>query len=273
MPYTQTDPRIAYADDGEGRPVVLIHGWPLSHRMWEYQVGPLTDAGYRCVAYDRRGFGASDTPSAGYDYDTLTADLAALIDELDLRDVTLVGFSMGGGEVARYLANHGSDRIAQAVLAAAVTPSLAESDDNPKGVPAEALEGFGAALREDRIGFLDGFTRAFFGVGPEGDPDVISEPLLRHFVDIASWAGPRATAACAEAFGGTDFTADMAAFDVPTLIVHGDADQTVPYEATARRAAEMVPDARLEIVDGAPHGLTYTHRQRFNELLLGFLAS
>ena len=274
MPYTSTQTRISYADYGpsDGKPVVLIHGWPLSHRMWEYQIGALAEAGHRVVAYDRRGFGESDKPWDGYDYDTLTQDLTGLIDELDLRDAALVGFSMGGGEVARYLAPYGSDRVRSAVLMSSVTPAMGKGPDNPNGVPAETLAGFGEAMENDRIGFLDKFNRTFFGVTSDRN-DVISAPLLHHFRDIASWANPKATLACAESFGSTDFTDDVKKIDVPTLIIHGDADRTVPYEATALRAAEMIDGSRLETLKGAPHGLFYTHRTQVNELLLDFLSA
>ena len=250
---------LFYQDFGTGRPVVLIHGWPLSHRMWEPQVPALNAAGFRTVAYDRRGFGHSGFPSGGYDYDTFAADLNDLLTELDLRDAALVGFSMGGGEVARYLGRYGADRVSRVALVSSVTPFLMRTDDNPDGVDPAVFEKMLVQMKEDRPAFLAAFNKKFFNEG------LLNHPVSQETMDYA-W-----TVACAEAFAATDFRADMAAFTVPTLIVHGDADQTVPIENSGDRAAAMVPSARYEVIKGAPHGLYQTHAEEFNRILLDFL--
>ncbi len=284
MPYTNTEVPLYYEVAGTGRPVVLIHGWPFSSRMWEYQVIDLVDAGFSCITYDRRGFGDSGRPWDGYDYDTLSADLDGLLTELDLTDVGLVGFSMGGGEVARYLGTRGSDRVSRAVLLAAVTPHLYQSEESPHGAPAEVLAGLQDEMVRDRIGFLKDLSVPFFSLGSgagtsssaEGDDtpgaDLPSESLLAHWLQIQSFASPRATRECAKAYGSTDFTADLRRIDVPTLVIHGDDDQIVPMEATGRRAAEIIPDSRFEVVAGGSHGLWYTQRAEVNRLLIDFLS-
>lgn len=275
MPYvkvaTEQDRSVNlyFEDYGEGPVVVLVHGWPLSHRMWEYQTNALTAAGYRVVAYDRRGFGSSDKPWNGYDYDTMSNDLRELMTALDLKDVTLVGFSMGGGEVARYFGQFGAERVSKAMLISAVTPYMLKTDDNPKGVPQEAFDGFMKSVKEDRIAFLEGFGKQFVNWDKTGQP--ISEDLLNYNKTIASFASPRATQQCITAFGTTDFRPDMAKITVPTLIVHGDADQIVPIEVSAKQAAEMIADSRLEVIPNAPHGLNYTHTEKLNALMLDFL--
>ena len=262
---------IFYQDFGTGQPVVLIHGWPLSHRMWEPQVPVLNAAGFRTVAYDRRGFGHSGFPSGGYDYDTFAADLHDLMTELDLRDAVLVGFSMGGGEVARYLSCYGAERVAKVALVGSVTPFLGQTDDNPDGVPQSVFEGMLKDMTTDRPAFLAAFGKTFFNDGLLRHP--LSQEMLDYAWNIAVMAQPQATVACAKAFAGTDFRPDMAAFTVPTLIVHGAADQTVPVEASGDRTAEMIPSARYEVVRGAPHGLYQTHVEEFNGLLLDFLGA
>ena len=262
---------IHYEDWGTGHPVVLVHGWPLSLRMWECQALFLAANGCRVIAYDRRGFGESGKPYAGYDYDTLAGDLAALLDGLDLKDVTLVGFSMGGGEVARYLSSHGTQRIARAALVSAVTPMLARTPDHPEGVPASTFEAMIAGLVDDRPSFLQSFAKGFYGAGLLN----LSVPgaVLDWTQRLALGASPRATVECVRSFAGTDFRRDMAAFTLPTLIVHGDADATVPIEVSARPAARLVPGARLVEYPGAPHGLFYTERLRLNADLLTFVTT
>ena len=261
---------IFYQDIGAGRPVVLIHGWPLSHRMWEPQVPVLTAAGFRAVAYDRRGFGHSGFPAGGYDYDTFAADLNDLLTELDLRDAVLVGFSMGGGEVARYLSRYGTERVAGAVLVSSVTPFLGQTDDNPDGVPQHVFQDMLKDMTTDRAAFLQSFNKKFFNDGLLTHP--VSQGQLDYAFAIGVMAQPLATVESAKAFANTDFRNDMTAFTVPTMIVHGDADQTVPIEASGERAAKMVPSARYEVISGAPHGLYQTHTEAFNTLLLDFLA-
>jgi len=262
---------LHYEDHGSGRPVVLIHGWPLSGRSWEAQVPALVEAGHRVVAYDRRGFGASSQPWDGDDYDTLTADLHALLKHLDLREVTLVGFSMGGGEVARYVGTHGTDRVARAVFAAAVPPFLLKTDDNPEGGLDEAtIAEFEGGVRGDRLAFLDGFTRAFFSAGER--TDLISEPARLYARDIAAFASPKGTLDCIAAWGRTDFRGDLERFaGVPTLVIHGDSDGIVPFEVSGRRTHEAIEGSRLVVVEGAPHGFNATHAGQFNEALLDVL--
>ena len=263
---------IYYEDHGSGSPVVLVHGWPLSGRSWEAQVGPLVDAGHRVVTYDRRGFGWSSQPWDGYDYDTFTADLHALMEHLDLRDVTLVGFSMGGGEVARYVGTHGTDRVARAVFAAAVPPFLLKTDDNPDGGLDEAtIASFQDGVTGDRLAFLDGFTRTFFAAGDR--TDLISEPARLYARDIAAYASPKGTLDCIAAFGRTDFRGDLERFDLPTLVIHGDADAIVPFEVSGRRTHEAISGSELVVIEGGPHGLNATHAEQFNRALLDFLGS
>lgn len=254
---------------GDGRPVVLIHGWPLSGASWSEQVPALTDAGYRVVTYDRRGFGASDKPENGYDYDTLTADLAGLLDTLDLSDATLVGFSMGGGEVARYLGTHGDARVRSAVLAAAVPPYLLKTDDNPDGgLGEDDVKGMMDGAASDREAFLDGFTTDFFSAGGELK---VSEAQRQEAIELERAAGDAGLVACIEAFGTTDFRGDLAKISVPTLVIHGDADATVPLEVSGKRAAEAIDGAELVVVEDAPHGFNVSHAAEFNRHLLAFL--
>lgn len=261
---------LHYTDHGSGRPVVLIHGWPLSGRSWEGQEWALIEAGHRVITYDRRGFGASSQPWAGYDYDTFAQDLDALLSALDLRNAVLVGFSMGGGEVARYIGRYGTARIAGAVFAAAVPPYLYKSDDNPDGGLDDAtIEQFQQGVEQDRIAFLDGFTTSFFAVGDK--TDLVSEPQRQYAIQIASFASPKGTLDCINAFGRTDFRDNLQKVDVPTLVIHGDSDAIVPFEVSGRRTHESVAGSELVVVEGGPHGLNLTHADEFNLALLGFL--
>jgi peroxiredoxin len=260
---------LYYQDCGEGRPVVLIHGWPLSHRMWEPQITALTEAGYRVIAYDRRGYGDSSMPWTGYDYDTLTDDLHGLLTELDLDDAVIAGFSMGGGEVARYFGRYGTERVGAAMLISAVPPFMLKTPDNPEGVPQKVFDEMMEGVKDDRIAFLDDFGKQFVN-WDDADPP-ISEDLLHYAKTIASFASPRATRRCITAFGETDFRPDMPENTVPTLVVHGDADQVVPIEASGKKSAQMIPNARLEIIEGAPHGLNLTHTEQLNTLMVDFL--
>src|SRR6478735_3548133 len=229
---------LHYEDVGSGPPVVLIHGWPLSGRAWERQVPALVDAGRRVITYDRRGFGRSSQPWDGYDYDTFAADLDKLMTHLDLRDAALVGFSMGGGEVARYLGTYGSDRVSHAVFAGAVPPYLYKSDDNPDGGLDDAtIEGFEAAVTGDRMAFLEDFTTTFFSANGELK---VSEAQRQYALRIGSLASPKGTLDCIAAFGRTDFRADLAKITVPTLVIHGDADGIVPFEVSGKRSAEAI---------------------------------
>lgn len=261
---------LYYQDRGAGPPVVLIHGWPLSGRAWEKQVPALIDAGYRVITYDRRGFGWSSQPWNGYDYDTFAADLHALIEHLDLRDATLVGFSMGGGEVARYIGTYGTERISKAVLAGAVPPYLYKAADNPEGGLDDAtIAQFEAGVKGDRIAFLEGFTQAFFASGER--TDLISEPARLYHRDIAAFASPKGTLDCIAAFGRTDFRGDLAKMTLPTLIIHGDADAIVPFEVSGKRAHAAIAGSQLALIAGGSHGLNATHADEFNAALIGFL--
>jgi len=263
---------LYYEVQGTGKPVVLIHGWPLSGRAWEAQLPALVEAGYQVITYDRRGFGQSSKPWSGYNYDTLAQDLKCLMDELDLTDATIVGFSMGGGEVARYLGNFGSERISKAVLASAVPPYLFKADDNPDGALAEAdIQEFLDGVSGDRIAFLNDFTKNFFT--PADGKLLVSKPMRLYNRDIASFASAKATYDCVKSFAYTDFRDDLKKFDVPTLVIHGNADQIVPIEASGQRSHDMIADSQLHIVEGGPHGINVTHAKEFNDTLIAFLNS
>jgi non-heme chloroperoxidase len=260
---------LYYEDHGSGKPVVLIHGWPLSGRSWEKQLPALLEAGYRVVTYDRRGFGDSSKPTSGYDYDTFAADLHALITKLDLRDAALVGFSMGGGEVARYLGTHGSERVRKAAFLAAIPPFLLKSADNPEGVDGGIFDGIKKGIAADRPAFLSGFLSNFYNV------DVlkgkrISDEWVRLSWNIAAMASPKATLDCVSAWL-TDFRKDLAKIDVPTLVLHGDSDRIVPLEASAKRTHEAVKGSRYVVVKDGPHGLNWTHADEVNRALLDLL--
>lgn len=263
---------LYYEDHGAGKPVVLIHGWPLSGRSWEKQVPALYDAGYRVISYDRRGFGWSSQPWSGYDYDTFAADLHALIEQLDLMGATLVGFSMGGGEVARYIGTYGTARISKTVLAAAVPPYLYKSSENPDGgLDDDMIAQFQDGVKNDRLAFLDTFTKGFFAAGDK--TDLVSEVSRIYHRDIAAFASPKGTLDCITAFGLTDFRLDLEKMSVPTLIIHGDSDAIVPFEVSGKRAHEAIPDSQLALIKGAPHGLNATHADQFNKALLDFIKS
>ncbi|MBJ6799008.1 alpha/beta fold hydrolase [Geomonas propionica] len=260
---------LYYEDLGEGQPVVLIHGWPLSGRSWERQVPALLEAGYRVVTYDRRGFGQSSRPSTGYDYDTLAADLNALLNALDLREAVLVGFSMGGGEVARYLGRYGSERIKKAVFMAAVTPFLLKRPDNPAGLDGDVFQGIRQGIRSDRLSFLTSFLGNFYNVHAFGGKKV-SEEVLRLSWNIAATASPIATHSCVHSWL-TDFREDLLSIKIPTLVIHGDDDRIVPFAASGSRTHEAVEGSRLIVVAGAPHGLNWTHAEEVNDGLIDFL--
>ncbi|WKG32380.1 alpha/beta fold hydrolase [Priestia aryabhattai] len=261
---------LYYEDHGTGKPVVLIHGWPLSGRSWEYQVPALIEAGHRVITYDRRGFGKSSQPWDGYDYDTFAADLHQLLEQLDLKNVTLVGFSMGGGEVARYVGTYGTDRVEKAVFAGAVPPFLYKSEDHPEGALDDAgIQEFENGVKNDRLAFLNDFTKTFFGA--KDGKGLVSEPFRLYNRDIAAAASPKGTLDCIAAFSKTDFRDDLAKFTIPTLIIHGDADEIVPFEYSGKRTHEAISDSKLALIKGGPHGLNATHAHEFNEALLSFL--
>ena len=261
---------LFYTDQGSGQPVVLIHGWPLSGRSWERQVPAFVQAGYRVITYDRRGFGQSSQPWDGYDYDTFAADLDALLSYLELKDAVLIGFSMGGGEVVRYLANHGSYRVRKIVLASAVPPYLYKADDNPEGgLDDTTINGLVAAAGEDRMAFLDEFMTSFYSSGRNLK---VSEQQRQFALGLAAIASPKATVDCITAFARTDFRRDLDTITVPTLVIHGDSDATVPFEVSGERTAAAIPGAELVVVKGGPHGVTTSHADEWNSAVLAFLA-
>jgi pimeloyl-ACP methyl ester carboxylesterase len=264
-------PRLHIEDSGgSGRPVVLIHGWPLSAEAWSGQVPALRDVGYRVVAYDRRGFGRSEKPDGGYDYDTLTADLDRLMQELDLRDATLVGFSMGGGEVARYVGNHGQDRLRSVVFASAVPPYLMKTEDNPDGpLTKDAAKKMEQGLKEGRDAFFEQFTKDFFST--DGTLKV-SELQRQEAITLCKQSDQAAALACMEAFGTTDFRDDLKQVTVPTLVLHGDGDGVVPIEGSGQRTHDAIKGSNLVVLEDAPHGCNVSHREQFNAALLEFLA-
>jgi non-heme chloroperoxidase len=260
---------LYYEDHGTGMPVILIHGWPLSGRSWEKQVPVLVEAGYRVITYDRRGFGESSKPISGYDYDTLSGDLQGLVNKLDLHDVTLVGFSMGGGEVARYLGAYGTERVSKAVFISAIPPFLLKTPDNPSGVDSSVFEGIKSGIAADRPAFISQFLANFYNV------DVLKGKLISDLVIQLSWniaagASPKGTLDCVSAWL-TDFRKDLACIDVPTLVIHGDGDRILPIAATGKRTHELVKESRLVVVDGGPHGVTWTHAEQVNRALVEFL--
>ena len=255
---------------GTGRPVVLIHGWPLSGQSWQDQVPALTAAGFRVIAYDRRGFGRSDKPRGGYDYDTLADDLAGVLTELNLRDVSIVGFSMGGGEVARYVTRHGQEWLHSVVFAAAVPPYLAQTEDNPDGpLPQAAADQMLKGLTEDRDGFFDQFTTQFFSAGGQLK---VTEAQRQEALELCRQSDQTAAVECMKSFGTTDFREDLPKITVPALVLHGDGDETVPFEGSGKLTHEAVPQSELVVLEGAPHGCNVSHAQEFNQALIGFLS-
>jgi pimeloyl-ACP methyl ester carboxylesterase len=260
-----------HVDDsgGEGRPVVLIHGWPLSGESFTAQVPALQAAGYRVITYDRRGFGRSDKPDAGYTYETLTADLHGLLEPLELTDATLVGFSMGGGEVARYFTNYGSGRVRSIVFAAAVPPYMMQSQDNPEGpLSKDAAAEMAAGLTKDEESFYDDFILKFFSV--DGDLKV-TEQQRQEALQLCKQADKKAALACMEAFGTTDFRDDLTNVSVPALVLHGDGDGIVPFDGSGARTHAALPGSELHVLHGAPHGCNVSHPDEFNQALLTFL--
>ncbi|HZA73674.1 MAG TPA: alpha/beta hydrolase [Propionibacteriaceae bacterium] len=261
---------LHYTDQGEGQPVVLIHGWPLSGRSWESQVPALIEAGYRVITYDRRGFGQSSQPWHGYDYDTLAADLAALVDHLDLHDAVLIGFSMGGGEVVRYLSRYGTDRVSKVVLASAVPPDLFQSDDNPDGgVDDATIESMIAGVKRDRMAFFDGFMDNYFSAGKTMK---VSPQQKAYALSQLAVASPKGTIDCITAFSRTDFRDDLTKVTVPTLVIHGDSDNIVPIEVSGQRTAATIPGSVLVVLEDGPHGILVSHAEEWNAAVLQFLA-
>jgi pimeloyl-ACP methyl ester carboxylesterase len=260
---------LYYEDHGAGTPVVLIHGWPLSGASWEKQTAALLKAGHRVITYDRRGFGRSSKPTIGYNYDTLAADLDVVLKTLDLRDVALVGFSMGTGEVTRYIGKYGTDRVRKAVLIGTLGPYLVKASDNVEGVDPSVFEGIKNAIRADRASFTFDFLKNFYNYDVTGGT-LVSDRVLEDNWNVAAGASPTGTLQCVDSWL-EDFRNDVARNTVPTLIIHGDADRILPAAATARRQAKMIKHARFAEIPGGPHGLCWTHGDRVNAELLPFV--
>jgi len=254
-----------------GRPVIMMHGWPLTSDTWDDFALVAADAGFRAISYDRRGFGRSEQPWDGYEYDTLADDLADVIEATGAQDAALFGFSMGGGEVARYMSRHGGKGVSKAALIASVVPYMAQTPDNPDGVPQSVFDEMTAGMKEDRAHFFHGFLKSFYGVGVFTGS--VSEAVLDWSFQQTMMAGLWPTLACAKAFSSTDFRPDLPSFKVPTLIIHGTGDQTVPIETSGRAAAAAVPGATLIEYDGAPHGLFASNKQQLTDDLMAFLRS
>ena len=261
--------QLYYEDHGEGNPVLLIHGWPLNGASWEKQTAALLASGHRVIAYDRRGFGQSSKPAEGYDYETFAEDLRELITALDLRKITLAGFSMGSGEVARYFGRWGSDRVSKAVFIAGIPPFLLKTPDNPEGIDAGVFEEIKKAITQDRPAFLSAFFKKFYNFDVLGGKSV-SEQVLQANWNAAVGASAKGTLDCVQAWL-TDFRKDLLKIDVPSLIIHGDADRILPIEATGIPLSQGIKGARLAVIKGGPHGLTWTHAEEVNRELLAFL--
>jgi len=266
---TSDKTKLYFKDWGSGSPVILIHGWPLSADSWDDQALAIAEAGYRVISYDRRGFGRSSQPWQGYDYNTLADDLAAVIDHTGVEDATLVGFSMGGGEVARYMSRHHGKSVAKAVLISSILPFRLKTADNPAGTEQSTFDETARALTEDRAKFFSGFYKKFFGVDKTANP--VSDELLEWARGVSMQASLKATLECLRSFSTTDFRDDLPAFKVPTLIIHGTEDQTVPIDASSRAAAKAIAQSTLLEYVGAPHGLFATEKERLIIDLLAFL--
>jgi len=275
MPYTtkqnEKNYQLYYEDFGHGQPIILIHGWPLSGKSWEAQVPVLLELGYRVISYDRRGFGKSSPTADGYDYDGLTADLHELITELELKNVILFGFSMGGGEVVRYLTNYGSENIDKVALISSIIPIVKQKEDNPNGVPQDDLNEIMENLKKNRVTFLETFHKNFYNYGLLSQ--TVSQAQLDYDWSIASCASPIATIKCAESWANTDFRPELSNVNVKTLIVHGDDDQIVPIDTAGRQAAEGISNNEFIVIEGAPHGLNVTHADQLNSILANFLTT
>jgi pimeloyl-ACP methyl ester carboxylesterase len=260
---------LYYEDHGTGKPVVLVHGWPLSGASWEKQTAALMAAGHRVITYDRRGFGFSSQPWSGYDYDTFAEDLNKLMTYLDLREATLAGFSMGGGEVARYLGTYGSERVSKAMFISSIPPFLLKTADNHEGVDGSVFQGIEKAIAADRPAFLAAFFKNFYNLDVLGGK-LISEQVVQYCWNVAVGASPKGTLDCVAAWL-TDFRNDLASIDVPTLVIHGDSDRIVPIAVSGARTAKAVQGARLVTIEGGPHGVLWTHAEQVNRALLDFI--
>jgi pimeloyl-ACP methyl ester carboxylesterase len=266
---TRDGVKLYVKDWGQGRPVIMMHGWPLSSDSFDDLSVAIASTGMRAIAYDRRGFGRSEQPWTGYDYNTLADDLAAVIEATGAHDATLLGFSMGGGEVARYMSRHGGAKVSQAILVASVVPYLLKTDTNPEGAPQDVFDTMTRQMKEDRAKFWTAFFKQFYGVGVISHP--VSEEVLEWSREVSMQASLKATLDCAAAFSSTDFRPDLAHFNLPTLIIHGTSDKTVPIDATARAAHAGIAGSTLIEYDGAPHGLFASHKERFITDVLSFV--
>lgn len=275
MPYiTKNDNQnveLYYEDFGSGQPLILIHGWPLSGKSWEMQIPVLLDLGYRVITYDRRGFGKSSPTANGYDYDSLAKDLHELISQLELKNVILFGFSMGGGEVVRYLTNYGSENVDKVALISSIIPLVKQKEDNPNGVPQEKLDTIMESLKTDRVTFLESFHKDFYSYGLLSQS--VSQKQLDYDWSIASCASPIATIKCAESWANTDFRPELVNVNVRTLIVHGENDKVVPIETAGKQAAQGIANNEFMIIEGAPHGLNVTHADELNTIITKFLTT
>ena len=266
---TNNSVNIFYQEYGTGKPVIFIHGWPLNHEMWEYQLAELPKYNLRCIAYDRRGFGKSDRPWESYDYDTLADDLNELITQLNLSSVVLVGFSMGGGEIARYIGKYGTEKIEKIVLISSVTPYMLKTDANSEGVEKEMFDDMVEKISADRPAFLAEFGKQFYGVTMLNQN--VSKPLLEWNQMLCLMSSPKATVDCVRSFSETDFRDDVKKITVPVLIIHGDADKTVPINVSGNKTAALLPHAKYIVYNDAPHGLFITEKEKLNADLLNFI--
>jgi non-heme chloroperoxidase len=277
MPYVEVGKEnsgpigLYYEDHGSGPPVILIHGYPLSGRAWDKQIPVLLEAGQNVITYDRRGFGKSSQPTSGYDYDTFAADLNTLIEKLDLNDVTLVGHSMGTGEVTRYLAAYGSSRVERAVLVSPIPPYLLQADDNPDGLPGSLFEGFVTTAEADIPAWMKGFLDNFYNMDQYGGT-LVSDEAFQTSLNLATVASATAAVACISTWE-TDFRDDLPKIDVPVLIIQGDADRILPFPKTGKRLPDLITDSELVVIDGGPHAIAWTHADQVNTALLQFIGA
>jgi non-heme chloroperoxidase len=265
------DIEVYYEDHGEGQPVVLIHGYPLDGHSWERQTRVLLAAGFRVITYDRRGFGRSSQPTIGYDYDTFAADLKTLLDHLDVRDIVLCGFSMGTGEVTRYLGTYGSGRVSKAAMFGVIPPFLLKTDDNLEGVDGSVFEGIKAAIVKDRYAYFEDFFANFYNTDKLA-PERISEAAVHASFNVAAGASPYASYACVDTWL-TDFRADLPKIDVPTLVVHGTEDRILPYASTAARLPALIADLKLVTIENGPHNIGWTFPDEVNQALMEFVGA
>ncbi len=260
--------QLAYNDYGSGQPLILIHGWPLNFAMWEHQIAYFVDKGFRVITYDRRGFGNSSKPWHGYTYNDFAKDLHDLIEGLELNDVLLAGFSMGGGEVARYIGKYGTKRLSKAVFISSVVPFMLKTEDNPDGVDVSVFDGMKEGIDQDRAAFFKEFGKNFVNI--DKNSDRVSQAQVDYNWYVACSASKKATLDCVDAFGKTDFREDCKKIDIPTLVIHGDDDAIVPIDVSGKKAAELIDGAKFEILKDAPHGVTFTHHQELNSILIDF---